>query len=76
MRTLRMLSLTLITLAGTAASAQNVMLAQGGSADRSLSDVFVEWASANAVPIKTVEPGAPFDDLQPLKTIVGGARVV
>ena len=73
---LRMLSLTLITLAGTAASAQNVVLAQGGSADRSLSDVFVEWASANAVPIKTVEPGARFDDLQPLKTIVGGARVV
>jgi len=75
-KTLRMLSLTLVALAGTAASAQDMVLVQGGSADGSPSDVFIEWASTNAVPIKTVEPGAPFDDLQPLKTIVGGARVV
>ncbi|MCP4657754.1 MAG: erythromycin esterase family protein [bacterium] len=36
----------------------------------------VSWAAENAVPIATVEPGSPFDDLMPVSGIVGDARVV
>lgn len=36
----------------------------------------VEWIRANAVPLKTVEAGHGFDDMMPLKSIVGNARVV
>ncbi|MHC4695271.1 MAG: erythromycin esterase family protein [Planctomycetota bacterium] len=48
----------------------------GGLTNDSHCDAFVEWAAHNAVPIRTVEPGEPFDDLQPLRKVVGNARVV
>jgi erythromycin esterase len=37
---------------------------------------FVRWATAHAVPIRTVEPGSDVADLRPVKTIIGAARVV
>lgn len=40
------------------------------------SDAFVRWATARAEPLQTVEPGGGFDDLRPLKAVVGPARVV
>jgi erythromycin esterase-like protein len=36
----------------------------------------VEWIRAHAVPLKTVEAGSGFADMQPLKKIVGDARIV
>src|SRR5215813_6529799 len=35
-----------------------------------------KWIASNAIPLKTVEAGHGFDDMQPLKKIVGDARVV
>ncbi len=37
---------------------------------------FVVWARENAIPLATMEPDSTFEDLQPLKGIVGDARVV
>ncbi len=44
--------------------------------DNDQAEAFIKWASENAVSIKMVEPGAPFDDLRPLTKIIGDARVV
>lgn len=35
-----------------------------------------EWIRANAIPLQTVEAGHGFDDMMPLKRVVGDARVV
>ena len=35
-----------------------------------------DWIRAHAIPIKTVEAGHGFDDLQPLGKVVGDARIV
>lgn len=35
-----------------------------------------EWIKAHAIPLKTVVAGSGFDDLQPLKQIIGEARIV
>lgn len=37
---------------------------------------FAVWAHKNAIPITTTEPDSSFKDLQPLKDIIGTARVV
>jgi erythromycin esterase-like protein len=34
------------------------------------------WITTNAVPLTTTEPGRGFDDLQPLKKMIGDARIV
>lgn len=34
------------------------------------------WVKRNAMPLRTVEAGNGFDDLQPLKTLIGNARIV
>ena len=39
-------------------------------------DAFSKWAAAHAVPLATVEPGDDFQDLLPLKSAIGNARVV
>jgi len=39
-------------------------------------DALVAWAAKKAIPITTTEPGRGFNDLQPLKKIIGKARVV
>lgn len=37
---------------------------------------FVRWAREHAIPLKTVAAGNGFDDMQGLRQIVGGARIV
>lgn len=36
----------------------------------------VDWMRKNAIPLKTVEAGNGFDDMQPLKKVMGDARIV
>ena len=36
----------------------------------------LDWLKTNAVPLKTCEAGRGFDDLAPLKSIIGNARIV
>jgi erythromycin esterase len=40
------------------------------------SEAFEKWASARAIPLRTVEADGDMKDLLPLKSVVGGARVV
>jgi len=47
--------------------------ASGSAVD---SQAFVAWAKAHAIPLKTVEAGNGFSDLQKLGPIVGDARIV
>ena len=35
-----------------------------------------EWLRANAIPFETTEPGSGFEDLMPLKELIGDARIV
>lgn len=44
--------------------------------EKQRSEAFVRWARENAIPITTTEPGEGFYDLQPLKKLIGKARVV
>lgn len=36
----------------------------------------IEWIRKNAIPFETVEAGHDFEDLQPLKGLIGDARIV
>jgi erythromycin esterase len=44
--------------------------------ERAVSDAVVKWFASNAVPLKTVEAGNGFADMQPLKRILRDARFV
>ena len=50
----------------------------GGTAHSALSqqEEVVEWVRANAIPLQTVEPRHGFLDMEPLKKVVGDARIV
>ncbi|MFD8528905.1 erythromycin esterase family protein [Streptosporangium canum] len=37
---------------------------------------FADWLGGHAVPLTHLDPGAPLDDLEPLRELIGGARVV
>ena len=39
-------------------------------------DNLLSWLRQHAIPLKTVEAGCGFDDLQPLKPVIGSARIV
>ncbi len=39
-------------------------------------DASIKWASGHANPVKTLDPGANFQDLLALKSMIGTARVV
>lgn len=39
-------------------------------------EAVIQWMKKTALPLKSVEPGQGYDDLQPLKEIIGNARVV
>ncbi len=51
-------------------------LAALAAADRSRRAATVEWLAANAVRLRTVDAGHGFDDMEPLRAIVGDAHVV
>ena len=36
----------------------------------------VDWIRGNAIPLSTPEAGRGFNDLQPLKAVIGDARIV
>ncbi|MGW2177770.1 erythromycin esterase family protein [Streptomyces sp. NPDC001732] len=37
---------------------------------------FTDWLHDHAVPLSHLDPAAPLDDLEPLRDVIGGARVV
>ena len=39
-------------------------------------DPFAGWLRAHAIPLTHLDPEAPLDDLEPLRGIIGDARVV
>ena len=60
----------------SSATAEETKAFDADTKEEQPSEPFVRWARENAIPITTTEPGKGFDDLQPLKQIVGEARVV
>ena len=44
--------------------------------ERAKYEVVKNWISSNAIPIRTVVAGNGFEDLQPLKKLIGNARIV
>jgi len=72
------LSLALLVAPGflpaQASSSQEPQAAtkEGGKND----EILIDWLKKNAIPIKSVEAGNGFADLQPLKRILSDARVV
>jgi erythromycin esterase-like protein len=36
----------------------------------------VSWVTANAIPVTSATPNQPYDDLMPLKQVIGNARIV
>jgi erythromycin esterase len=53
-----------------------LLLLLSSCAEKSVDNKVKEWISEYAVPITTVQPGSGFDDLEPMKDIVGEARIV
>jgi erythromycin esterase-like protein len=51
-------------------------LVLGGTIVAFQNEPVVEWIRAQAIPLRTVEAGNGFADMQPLKKIVGDARIV
>lgn len=52
------------------------LLAAAQTISETPAEAAARWVAANAIPIATVKPGNDFRDLQPLKEIVGSARIV
>ena len=75
-----MLNCRRVLLGGTAlaaaAAVSNVSLAISAHSDSPVSDEVTGWLRANAIPLATVEPGSGFDDLAPLRDLIGNARIV
>ncbi len=56
------------------ARSQDVVLP--ATIDGAAPDAFIAWLKANAIPLRTAEPGGRTDDMTPIAKIVGGAHVV
>lgn len=52
------------------------LTAAADATTQEVSEAFLTWARGNAIPITTIQPGHGFEDLQPLKELVGNARIV
>jgi erythromycin esterase len=68
-------------LLGGAALAGTAALAGGGyvlvrGQNTSAGPEVVSWLKANAIPLASAEPGSGFDDLAPLRSLIGDARIV
>ena len=48
----------------------------GGAPDPAQVEAVTKWLSGNVIPLKTVEAGHGFADLQPLKKVLKSARLV
>jgi erythromycin esterase len=53
-----------------------VVLPVPAAAIQEVPEAFTAWVRENAIPIATIEPGQGFEDLQPLRAIIGDTRVV
>lgn len=51
-------------------------LAPGPTASVTFNPQLVAWLKSKAIPFKTTRPGSCYDDLEPLKRIIGNARIV
>jgi len=77
-----MISRRRLLLSGTALSVAAAISGMARSAhaeaatDTSAGQDAVAWLRANALPLASAEPGTPFDDLAPLRAMLGKARVV
>src|SRR5262249_9386976 len=77
-----MISRRRLLLSGTALSVAAAISGRARSAhaeaatDTSAGQDAVAWLRANALPLASAEPGTPFDDLAPLRAMLGRARVV
>lgn len=49
---------------------------QGDPPPATVSPEVVAWIRENAIPIRTAAPGSGFDDMRPLRALVGDARIV
>jgi erythromycin esterase-like protein len=54
----------------------NLLLLAVIASSRAAAQPQVDWMRKNAIPLKTVEAGNGFDDMQPLKKVIGDARIV
>jgi erythromycin esterase len=46
------------------------------TAPGAVSDEVIGWLTRNALPLSSLSAGAPTTDLQPLKSVLGGVRIV
>lgn len=53
-----------------------VYLLPGGGSASTQGDAVKSWLASNAIPLRTVEAGHGFADMQPLKKVIGPARIV
>src|SRR5262245_50963020 len=58
------------------ASAQTALAAARPSGTATTDQPFVDWTRKHAIPLKTVEAKHGFEDMEPLKKVVGDARIV
>jgi len=72
------LSITLIAAPGflTAQAPSSQEPQAATKEERKNDEIVIDWLKKNAIPIKSVEAGNGFADLQPLKRILADARVV
>src|SRR5262245_28688700 len=63
-----------VALAGVAAAAGGYVLY--GPSDTHAGPDVIAWLKANAIPLATAEPGGDFKDLEPLRAVIGNARIV
>lgn len=61
---------------GDGAAAKDSSTATTGAAAAPLDPAVKKWLDENAVRVKTLDPKASFDDLQPLKAVFKDARIV
>ena len=63
-------------VAATATAAAALVVAAPAGQASQPADPVTAWAAEQAVPLRTVDPNAPLDDLAALRRAVGGARIV
>jgi erythromycin esterase len=67
---------SVIAALGACSSVSSPPLATPSPTSALIDPLAVAWLKQNAIPFKTTQPGSGFDDLQPLKKIIGDARIV
>src|SRR5437868_2335974 len=78
MRCIVIMALSFVTLLSSASTAHRRTKSAAGSSFQNPPDnhAVVDWITAHAVHLRTPEAGHGFADMQPLKKIIGNARIV